>query len=373
MALVEHEYAFDDSRVDRSTLLPETLDALDRYNFDYKLNPLGYFRRLESKAKSYYAEEAVALSGKRDGADMHYAKVDEAGCSSEEAIVWHNDWAQSVTPRTDAEGILEHIESDTGTGADSNSWNKLILADFMYFTLKHAGVRDDNGDTIPVLSIPSPSLDRRGFGVESKEGPLARLAIAGRDLCHTERLRSIYTGGVSQGAAVTAYLAGHSQDHFGRKNVFLGELPNASKRMLVPFGVSYMTDGGGIEGDYTEDGPAPRKKMIKGGENTHMLAQIAGNSNLLANLRLAKDMSRGEVAASIDGIAEAKIPLTLEYGDRSRISAAAPDMALRPMVSQLNKKGLLQILKAVNAPHIHSEHIAQTTDAMLRSVKFARS
>lgn len=371
MALVEHEYIFNDSRIDESTLLPETLDALQRYDFDYRQNELGYFQRLESKLKSYSAREGSVLIGRRKQADMVYAKAGEPQDSREDAVLWHNSWGQSVAPRSDSDEIFEHASSESGTGADSNSWNKLILADFMYFALKHAGIRDKTGDALPVISIPSPSLDRRGFTAKSKANPLGKLAIAAINLGRIENVKQVHAGGVSQGASVSAELAKRGQGHFSIESVFLGELPNAVTRYLPRFGKDYLTDGSNIEGDYTEDGPASRREIAKGKESSRMLRQVAGNGNIRTNWRLVKDMRRGGVSGFFDSFAERKLPTTIEYGTYSNVSAGVPELFYQPECS-LKDKGLLQILKAVNAPHIHSEHIVQTIDAMLRSVKFAR-
>lgn len=371
MDVIEHDYQFNDSRIDSATLLPETLESLERYDFEYRQNELGYFQRLESKLKSYSAREGSVLTGRRD-ADILYAKAGDVGDSSNEAVLWHNAWAQSVTPRSTSEDIFEHAESKTGIDADSNSWNKLILADFMYFTLRHAGIRDSSGDSMPVISIPSPSLDRRGFSAKSRANPLGKLAIAAIDLCHIEDVRSIHAGGVSQGAAVSAEFVKRNKGHFDTKSVFLGELPNAVRRYLPGFGKDYLTDGGGIEGDYTEDGPAPRREIVKGKESSHMLKQVAGNGNIGTNWRLVRDMRRGGVSDSLRSLAERGLPTTLEYGTSSKVSAGVPELVYQPSMCQLKHKGLLQMLRAVNGPHIHSEHIVQTTDAVLRSMKFSQ-
>jgi hypothetical protein len=111
--------------------------------------------------------------------------------------------------------------------------------------------------------------------------------------------------------------------------------------------------------------------MIKGAENSHMASQAAGTRNALANLRLAADMSRGQAADSLRGLADNHVPTTLEYGEDSRVSAGSAGLLCQPAMHRLKDYDALQVLRAKNAPHIHSEHIVQTTDAMLRSVKFA--
>jgi hypothetical protein len=371
MALIEHQYRFDDTRLDPSSLLPETLEALEEYNFSYRQHPQGYFFRLDSQIKSYSRREDTVLKGKRKGADLYYVKACESDQSRKEAVVWHNAWAQSVAPRTDAYGILDHIDSETDTGADSNSWDKLILADFMYFTLKHAGVRDGEGDTIPVLSIPSPSLDRRGFTAKSGAKPIGKLAIAAMDLCRLERVSSTHVGGVSLGAAVSAELVSRAGVGIDTRSAFLGELPNADKRTLLRFGLDYMADGKDKKSDYAEDGPLPRSAIVKGGEDSHILRQTAGNGNVIVNFRLVRDMCRGEAAQNFRRFSEKDIPTTLEYGTDSAASAGVPGLQYQPHMCELKDKDLLQLLIARNAPHAHSENIVQTVDAMLRSIKFA--
>ncbi len=375
MSIVEHDYIFHDSRVDESTLLPETLDALEEYNFNYMQNKAGYFEELESSIWSYWLNESGAMRGARKGADMFYAKITDTGASKDEALVWHNAWAQSVAPRPRpgaSEVIVEHIKTETGNNADSNSWNKLILADFMQFTLKQAGITDEAGDSLPVISIPSPSLDRRGFSGKSSETPLGKLAISAIDLCHREDIRTIHVGGVSQGAAVSAKVVDLGWGQFGIKSAFLGELPNAVRRSPISFAKSYLTDGKDIKGNYAEDGPAPRTSIVRGSEDSHMLAQVARNNNLIANLRLANDMGRGRFVETIGSFASQKVPMTLEYGDMSEVSAGVEELLYQPLMCRLKCQGLLQMLRAKNAPHLHSEHIVQTTDAVLRSMKFAK-
>src|SRR5919108_5011296 len=118
-----HEYIFDDTRIRPGTLLPQTLESLERYNHAYEQNKLGYFEELSTKIWCYDgASEKALRNGRNRKHDFLFAKIAGHEDSRIEAFVWQNAWAQSVMPRTTSEEIAEHAESSYGTGADSNSW-----------------------------------------------------------------------------------------------------------------------------------------------------------------------------------------------------------------------------------------------------------
>lgn len=369
-----HTYTFNDSRIEPEGLLPETIEALERYDHIYAADTLSYFEALNSSVWTHNQDNGDVFRGVRKvKSGTVLGRIGQTGDSADEAVIWHSAIGQSVVPRSTPEEMDEHAECQDGNGADSNSWNKLIFADFSYFLLKSAGVRDAKGDPLTVSILPSPSIDRRVKSTRHASA-LYQLATGIEDYCWAKRHKVLHLGGVSLGAAVSAEFARLNTD-FDIESAFFGEVPNFKDRKLSELAKAYFTDGKEIDirGSWTEDGPWPRSESRKDGEKSHMVRQLAGNGNIRTNLRLARELSTSGFESALSKLNNNLTPITLEYGDTSQVTEGFSDFVYtNEDCLELSRDGLLQVIRAESAPHIHSEHIVATADALLRSIKFAK-
>lgn len=357
-------------RVDQSHLLESTRQALEHYDEAYVSNRYFYFTQLEGRIRTH------------DG--VPYAFIKDRGDSSEEVVVFHNPWATPITPDQPAETACAYVESDDPRGKkpfDSNRWNKLIFADFVHKVIRNAGITDSSGNYLPVVAIASPSLGRRGIskkwgGAKIAEDPMYGLAETTLDVVERHDFGKLHMAGVSLGAAVIGHvLLSNALRNFEVQSATLCEYPSLQKRNLVDYAKRYVFDTKGldIDGDWTDEGPLPRAEIAQNGES-YDIRNVIGNRNCYLNLKLAASLRRNSFDSLKGALLNHRVPTTLEYGTKSKISQGFDaQLAADPDLHLLDGVGLLQVIEAYNnAPHAHTENSVLVSDVVSRSLQFAR-
>lgn len=392
IALEQHTYTFEDTVVNPEGLLPSTLRALEAYDREYEANKFRYFDSLlgttEHMLSHYGNMVPYALTGGQGTSEY----------SKSEAVLWQNPWATPITPR--GSRALEYVALADGRmerpeGFDTNSIGKLIMADFAQATMREAGIRDEDGLSLPVIAVSSPSKDwhlkrHEGAGKHAIIGELGDHAMSvakglGFETVHLAgtSLGSTVMGEVIKGAgtwSMRKIMPLRSMKGVNIGSALFSETPSFTNRGFIDFGKGYALDTRGldIQGAWTDQGPLARRELATDGKEAYDgPGNIAGNDNLRANLSLANQMRRDKLSYVLEIVKGYDVPVTFEAGEASKVGRGLFSYLDRHVMSDGSipcKYDKAQLLRAEGtAPHAHTENPVYLADAITRSVLFAKS
>jgi hypothetical protein len=371
------DYTFsEDCRVDDTKLLTVTRESLDATN--------GYYRANKGR---YFAETYGAVGRSRD---LAYAHFWQPGDSTVETVLVINPFGTPIAPRHAATAMTRLVNGDLSPAeakaVEPNDANKLLQARFFYDTMRQAQLTDESGKSLPLIVISSPSLDHHSTLSRSERKDVSRgdftpFAYRALEVVHNSGYNRIHAAGYSLGtiAARAVQLAGR-QDIDVLSGNYVGDAPHFKQRRPIrplPLGIlkPYMLDSMGTpyEGNWaTANGLQPRKDGAERGES-YSLRHWFGNGNQWVNLAIARGLSRDGFSDALNYMNKNRIPTSVSWSESKLMKGFETYINTQPDALELAGRGLLQLFRAKNAPHISGENPVYLTDVMVRSLLFAQS
>jgi hypothetical protein len=252
--------------------------------------------------------------------------------------------------------------------------------------MRLAGVRDEAGDTMPIVVIASPSLDHRNTLTHQERKTVAHgdfepFARRGLEITRKLGYNRIHAAGYSLGtiAARAVEIAGQHDIDVLSGN-YVGDAPHfrdRHPRQPLPVGIlrPYMLDsvGMGYENKWVSaNGLLPRKEPADRGES-YSLGNWFANGNALVNLAIAKGLSLDGFSHTLQYMKQQRIPTTVSWSESKLMKGFEDYLVVQPDAGELAKNGLLRLFCARKAPHLSGENPVFLTDVMVRSMLFAQS
>jgi hypothetical protein len=372
-----YEYHFSsEARVADDNLLDATRYSLDATNGHYRANRRRYF--------------GEAYSAIHRESEIPHAHFWQSGDSTDDVVLIINPFGTPIVPPHTAQDMAEYIASPKDSkkkyAANPNDANKLLQAKFLYDSMPFAEIKDGIGKNMPVIVVSSPSLDHRTT-LDRRErhaissGDFSPMANRALDIAMLYNYNRIHAAGYSLCtiAARAVELAG-GKDFDVLSGNYVGDAPNFKSRRPVqplPLGIllPYMFDAGTkkFENNWAAaNGLLPRKEGQERGES-YSLRHWFGNGNALANLAIAKGLSRNRFSETLDYMTTHGIPTAVSWSDSRLMRGFSEYIEGQPSAVELAGRGLLKLFRAKEAPHISGENPVFLTDVMLRSLKFAQA
>lgn len=355
-------YVGAERQVDEAGLTEAMRLAIESQNAAYAASPTAFFRGLHGTLEEY---EGLPFVHRRNGGD-----------STEEAFVFHSEFGGPVTPANGPDETARFAsdkDSKRPDTLDSNRWAKLILVDLIYRGLDQAGVRDQNGDNIPVIGLSAPSLD---FHPIKAADSIRALANSGLFLCDAQGYGRLHVGGASLGGAVTGDMVIEGVKQFDIAGWLSSENPSYQRRGFIDFVRAFVRDEAGLElsGSREDNGPQARTDIARtdadGNGEGFDAANYYGNGNARVQINLINGMRRDRTSGVLEVCRRRVIPVTAEFGEGSKMTLGILDyLHNNGDVNRLNLMGLYQelIARGESATHAHTQILPLMADIAVRS------
>lgn len=373
-----HDYYFmEDCRVKTECLLPETIESLEKTNAEY------------SSDRAFYIRETYdSIQHTQEGLPFAYFRKD--GDSQTDAVLIINPFGTPIAPRHSVEMMAEYVSDRKAEkkpeSIEPNDANKLLQARFLKDSMDRLGFTDSEGRYLPLVVMSSPSKDHKSPLSKNERqivatGDFSPFAKRALETVTSLGYGRIYAAGYSMGS-IAANVVGSAEAH----NVdilagcYIGDAPNFKDRFIkrpVPLSLllPFMFDsvGSPYKGDWINDGPEPRIDIARNGESYDAIGHWFGNGNLAVNLATGIGLSRNRLKDTLKFMNNKNIPTAISWSE-SRLMKGFYDFVKGEQAAVcLAAKGLLNLSRARQAPHISGENQVFLTDVMLRAMKFAQT
>jgi hypothetical protein len=357
---VEKPYYFapDKSLVFDNPVAEELIEIIDE---EYARDPVGHFQKV-----------AEGIRPPINQRGPNYAIYQDFNCSKNTALVVALPFTYPIRPDVSPEQTAHAIKNGDTKAFDSNDWNSAEKHYFLFRMMRALGIRDTEGNTVPVIAVASPSKDwkpvfKSGEKAHIKNGDFAPLASNLKDILDYEGFGRIHIGGYSMGAAI-GHAALANFRNFDIQSATLGE-PTTYKHRSRPeliknyvFNSPSPKNKSGIESKekWTQSGPQSRKDLeeIHNHWQRNMVRQGVDNGLILLN-----GLRQSVMFDDLDRARKHKvIPLTIEFGSTSSVTHDIKDYLkddneVLQAYKVANKLRIIETLghEAVGAPHLHGE------------------
>jgi hypothetical protein len=254
-------------------------------------------------------------------------------------------------------------------------WPHLVArAEALRHLAVEAGIRDDRGNTLPVVMVAAPSL-KSTYGLVGREQddvamgdftPIAKRHLRVLGTMGFESIRSYV--GYSQPAVFGAPLARLAQANFDIANVQLQETPNSRKRTILSLGVGMMA----IEGMRFKKGMASGKiDVIDELFATHNAADQMEKGVLQEKAdywSMVKGFAKGRLEDDLNSLCVDGVDTFVLWAAGSAVTSAKHTKATVSKVADSNPSYSVRSLEIVGANHSYGDmvgHFAATTVANL--------
>lgn len=364
---IDKVYHFDPEKTLADDDVPvEADELLLQIDYDYERDPAAHFQQVAD------ASRPPAVRG---GAP--YAIFTEYGASRDTALVATLPYCNPVIPDTMfGEEIAAALQQGSVKGYDSNTWNNGEKHLFLFQMMKALGVRDENGDVIPVITIGADSQDyvpelSRTDKRDLRQGNLGVYTRNAQDILDHEGFGRLHVTGYSQGGSVAHEFLARSQN-FDIDGAVIAEAPTYKSRSIAELAKNYLLNKPVPEGKadedgdtkWTADGPQSRKDLEK--IPNRSFNTMARSIALKGAWRTAFGLSHGTMLSDI-GIAESihgLFPLAIAWNETSSLTYDIEQSLFtrradqRMVLEPFKRADMLRAVKAVGPEGVGAPHLA---------------
>jgi len=365
-------------------------DLVAELDGDYLRDRAGHFQRVINAVRPPVVEGGAP-----------YAVVREPGSSKDTALVIPLPYCNPIVPDVmDAGLVAKAVEAGESKAFDSNTWNNGEKHVFLFDMLKALGVRDSEGNTIPVVTVGADSQDYQPQldGEQKKalrKGSLDVYVRAIEDILDHEGYGRVHAAGYSQGGSIAHSLVAEA-GNIDIASAVLAEMPTYKKRPIDDLAFNYLANRplpkgtpdnrSGIDSKekWTADGPLSRKEleMVQNLSFATMAKTIALNGAWRAALALRHATMVPDLAAAVDK--RGVFPLTIAWNGTSALThdieqkLFKPGSTSEPVLDMFRNARMLRAVKAigheaVGAPHLAGESPMYYALLMAQSVAWANT